>query len=88
MKKRTTHGYFLESTQLLFQNAHDDEEINTLLSAYKIDESKYEHGLTLCSRGYKSDNRQIKRRPPRFKLPRTLIKRKKENNRPTISQSL
>ncbi|MCX6583899.1 MAG: hypothetical protein NT166_27300 [Candidatus Aminicenantes bacterium] len=81
MKKRTTHGYFLESTQLLFQNAQEDVQINTLLAPY-------EYGLSLCSRGYKSDSRQIKRRPPRFKLPRTIIKRKKENNRPTISQSL
>jgi hypothetical protein len=30
VKKRTTHGYFLESSRMLIQNAKNDEQISVL----------------------------------------------------------
>ena len=80
MKKRTTHGYFLESTQLLFQNAQEDVQINTLLVPYKIDDSKYEYGLTLCSRGYKSDSQQIKLHGQQYRARKKFEKLQNEAN--------
>ncbi len=60
VKKRTSHGNFLESSQLMIQNAKEDEQISTLLLLYKVDEQRFEHGLSLCRKGYKMENQQIK----------------------------
>ncbi len=58
--KRATVGYLLESSQLMFQNAWEDEQISDLLLPFKVDGQQYELGLTLCRKGYKLENLQIK----------------------------
>lgn len=60
MKKNYTHGYFLESSRMLIQNAKEDEQISALILDYKVDEQKLEEGLALCTRAYKVENQQIK----------------------------
>ncbi|MDQ1350614.1 MAG: hypothetical protein QG657_916 [Acidobacteriota bacterium] len=80
MKKRTTHGYFLESTQLLFKNAQEDEEINALLVPYKIDEAKYDYGISLCTRGFKSDRQQLKLHGQQYRARKKFEKLQNEAN--------
>jgi hypothetical protein len=58
--KRTTVGYLLEGSQLMFQNAKEDEEINTLLATFKVNEQQYEFGLSLCRKAFKLESLQIK----------------------------
>lgn len=80
MQKRTTHGYFLESTQLLFKNAQEDEEINTLLLPYKVDEAKYEYGLSICTRGFKIDSKQLKLHGQQYRARKKFEKLQSEAN--------
>ncbi|MCX6583062.1 MAG: hypothetical protein NT166_23030 [Candidatus Aminicenantes bacterium] len=65
--KRVTIGYLLETSQLMFQNAKEDEEINTLLATFKVDEQQYEFGLSLCRKTFKLENLQIKLHGQQFR---------------------
>jgi hypothetical protein len=65
--KRATIGYLLETSRLMFQNAKEDEEINTLLATFKVDEQQYEFGLSLCRKAFKLENLQIKLHGQQFR---------------------
>ena len=65
--KRATIGYLLESSQLMFQTAKEDEEIITLLATFKVDEQQYEFGLALCGKAFKLENLQIKLHGQQFR---------------------
>jgi hypothetical protein len=58
--KRASVGFLLENSKLMFQNAKEDEEINSLLATFKVDEQQYELGLALCGKAFKLENLQIK----------------------------
>jgi hypothetical protein len=72
--KRASVGYLLESSRLMFQNAKEDEEINTLPASFKVDGQQYEFGLSLCRKGFKLESLQIKLHGQQFRSRKKLEK--------------
>ncbi|MDQ1351975.1 MAG: hypothetical protein QG657_2281 [Acidobacteriota bacterium] len=65
--KRASIGNLLETSQLMFQNARDDEEINTLLAPFKVTEQQFDFGLSLCRKAFKLESLQIKLHGQQFR---------------------
>jgi hypothetical protein len=59
-KQRSSIGYFLESSNLMLTNAKEDEQISALLVPYRVNEQRYQVGLSLCKKGYDLEIQQIK----------------------------